>query len=165
MATEVWTLKHVSQQTSTHEGIKANESKGKAELRPTLLKKQKRKEIQCVRSKTNSFVGVQQSYQCCKPSIEKLEWVLNFKLENLTQFFLYMFQPLQPLNYITVLKKKKKKLFLSKYCEPENCLCVNSKGNFNVFYHPTTNFCPYFIIISVDQSHSNRRCQICKLKM
>lgn len=45
MATEVWTLKLLSQQTSTHEGIIANELKGKAELRPTLLKKQKRKEI------------------------------------------------------------------------------------------------------------------------
>lgn len=62
MATEVWSLKHLSQQTSTHEEITVKELRGKADLGPTLLKKQKRTEIYCLRSKPNSSVGVQQSY-------------------------------------------------------------------------------------------------------
>jgi len=73
MATEVWSLKHLSQQTFTHEGITVKELKGKEEPGPTLLKKQKRTEIYCLRSKINSFVCVQESYSCCKTSTKKLQ--------------------------------------------------------------------------------------------
>lgn len=44
MATEVWSLKHLSQQTSTHEGITVKELKEKVEHVPTLLKKSKKEQ-------------------------------------------------------------------------------------------------------------------------